>query len=399
MAEVRDLAGPGLREGRTASRALGYAQVLRFLDGEWSQEQAAAQTVRATRRFARRQESWFRRDPRITWLDGADLAADGRLAGRALAYDQVMRFAKGHGTGNDFLILPDPDDELTLSPELRRAALRPAHRARRGRVLRVVRAACPGGRDPARSGSWTTATPTAASPRCAATGSGCSPATCSATAWPRARSSPWPRGPGCGRSARSRSGEITVDMGAPVVARPERAMVGGRACEGLAVSLGNPHLACVVDVPVAELRPVRPPGGRPARGFPTASTSRCVRVPGDGRLDMRVHERGIGRHAVLRDRGVGRWRRPLAAGTAAAGAGRLGGAGSRAADLAVTLTGTTSLLTGPAVIVAEGELDEAWLPGQTDESIRNARSDPNSGRASAPASLAGADRWSVDCLA
>jgi tRNA dimethylallyltransferase len=68
VAEVSELAERGLREGRTASRALGYAQVLRFLAGEWPQEQAAAETVRATRRFARRQESWFRRDPRITWL-------------------------------------------------------------------------------------------------------------------------------------------------------------------------------------------------------------------------------------------------------------------------------------------------------------------------------------------
>jgi tRNA dimethylallyltransferase len=69
VAEVRELAGRGLREGRTASRALGYAQVLRFLAGEWTEEQAAADTVLATRRFARRQESWFRRDPRISWLE------------------------------------------------------------------------------------------------------------------------------------------------------------------------------------------------------------------------------------------------------------------------------------------------------------------------------------------
>ena len=60
----------GLREGRTASRALGYAQVLRFLDGDWSEAEAAAQTVQATRRFVRRQESWFRRDPRVSWLPG-----------------------------------------------------------------------------------------------------------------------------------------------------------------------------------------------------------------------------------------------------------------------------------------------------------------------------------------
>ena len=79
--EVRRLSGAGLREGRTASRALGYAQVLRFLSGEWTEEQARDETVRATRRFARRQESWFRRDDRVTWLD----AADPDLAGRALA--------------------------------------------------------------------------------------------------------------------------------------------------------------------------------------------------------------------------------------------------------------------------------------------------------------------------
>jgi tRNA dimethylallyltransferase len=76
--EVRALAAVGLREGRTASRALGYAQVLGFLDGQWSEDEAAAQTIQATRRFIRRQESWFRRDPRISWLSGG---ADDVLAG------------------------------------------------------------------------------------------------------------------------------------------------------------------------------------------------------------------------------------------------------------------------------------------------------------------------------
>ncbi|MET7464266.1 tRNA (adenosine(37)-N6)-dimethylallyltransferase MiaA [Nonomuraea sp. NPDC005501] len=73
--EVRGLLDRGLARGRTASRALGYAQVLRFLEGEWTEEQAFAETVRATRRFARRQESWFRRDPRVHWLpyDAPDL--------------------------------------------------------------------------------------------------------------------------------------------------------------------------------------------------------------------------------------------------------------------------------------------------------------------------------------
>jgi tRNA dimethylallyltransferase len=67
--EVRRLEAHGLREGKTASRALGYAQMLRHLAGQWTLEQARDETVRATKRFARRQESWFRRDPRITWLN------------------------------------------------------------------------------------------------------------------------------------------------------------------------------------------------------------------------------------------------------------------------------------------------------------------------------------------
>ncbi|MFI7502596.1 tRNA (adenosine(37)-N6)-dimethylallyltransferase MiaA [Streptomyces sp. NPDC049687] len=74
VAEVRALEAQGLREGRTASRALGYQQVLAALAGECTEAEARAETVRATKRFARRQDSWFRRDPRVHWLSGA--AAD-----------------------------------------------------------------------------------------------------------------------------------------------------------------------------------------------------------------------------------------------------------------------------------------------------------------------------------
>jgi tRNA dimethylallyltransferase len=70
--EVRRLAEHGLREGRTANRALGYQQVLAFLDGAITEEQAKEQTVTGTRRFARRQDSWFRKDPRITWVGWDD---------------------------------------------------------------------------------------------------------------------------------------------------------------------------------------------------------------------------------------------------------------------------------------------------------------------------------------
>ncbi|MCE3553809.1 tRNA (adenosine(37)-N6)-dimethylallyltransferase MiaA [Pseudonocardia sp. RS11V-5] len=70
--ETRGLLEKGLREGRTASRALGYQQVVAALDGAYDLATATEETVRATRRFVRRQRSWFRRDPRIHWLDGAD---------------------------------------------------------------------------------------------------------------------------------------------------------------------------------------------------------------------------------------------------------------------------------------------------------------------------------------
>ena len=69
--EVRALEARGLREGRTASRALGYQQVLRYLAGECTLAEARDETVQATRRFVRRQRSWFRRDPAVVWLDGA----------------------------------------------------------------------------------------------------------------------------------------------------------------------------------------------------------------------------------------------------------------------------------------------------------------------------------------
>lgn len=72
VAEVRTLADAGLREGRTASRALGYQQVLSFLDGDISEQEAFDRTVIGTRRFARRQQAWFGKDPRVIWVDFDD---------------------------------------------------------------------------------------------------------------------------------------------------------------------------------------------------------------------------------------------------------------------------------------------------------------------------------------
>jgi tRNA dimethylallyltransferase len=85
LEEVRELLPVGLRSSPTAGKALGYAQLLSVLDDNGTVagnlDEAVAVTVRATRRFVRRQRSWFRRDPRIEWLDGG--APD--LLTRALA--------------------------------------------------------------------------------------------------------------------------------------------------------------------------------------------------------------------------------------------------------------------------------------------------------------------------
>ncbi len=70
--EVRALLSDGLADSPTASRALGYAQVLRMLKGEITEAEAIAHTQQATRRFVRRQRSWFRRDKRVRWFSTED---------------------------------------------------------------------------------------------------------------------------------------------------------------------------------------------------------------------------------------------------------------------------------------------------------------------------------------
>ncbi len=85
--EVRALQAAGLEDGRTASRALGYAQVLDFLNGRISEDEAREATVTGTRKFARRQDQWFRKDDRIHWIawdadDKLDQALE--IVGRAV---------------------------------------------------------------------------------------------------------------------------------------------------------------------------------------------------------------------------------------------------------------------------------------------------------------------------
>ncbi|OLO82077.1 tRNA (adenosine(37)-N6)-dimethylallyltransferase MiaA [Actinomyces naeslundii] len=75
--EVETLIGQGIREGETAPRAIGYAQALAVIDGTMSVSEAVDSTALATRQLASRQIKWFRRDPRVRWID-VELTEDGR---------------------------------------------------------------------------------------------------------------------------------------------------------------------------------------------------------------------------------------------------------------------------------------------------------------------------------
>jgi diaminopimelate epimerase len=280
-----------------------------------------------------------------------------------------MRFAKGHGTGNDFLILADPDDAMALSPDLV-ASLCDRHTGLGADgILRAVRAstACHG---PA-AAEWFMDYRNADGSLAEMCGNGIRVFACYLLGHGLADGPEFAVATRAGlRQVREEAGgEITVDMGAPTVTGHSTAVIGSGQYEGLEVSLGNPHLACVVDRPVAELDLSAPPLVDHGR-LPDGANVEVVQVRGDRHLDMRVYERGSGATLSCGTGAVAAAVAAAAAAPAAVGRGARNGRARPAGTwtvqvpggtLIVTLTGTTSLLTGPAVIVAEGELDEAWL--------------------------------------
>ncbi|AQX14821.1 tRNA (adenosine(37)-N6)-dimethylallyltransferase MiaA [Tessaracoccus lapidicaptus] len=88
--EVRGLVSAGLRDGQTAVRAIGYRQVVDFLDGACSEDEAREAVKRATRQFFRKQLGWYRRDPRITWLPAGDPMNVGRIVAALRSDDQAQ---------------------------------------------------------------------------------------------------------------------------------------------------------------------------------------------------------------------------------------------------------------------------------------------------------------------
>lgn len=296
-----------------------------------------------------------------------------------------MRFAKGHGTENDFVILVDPAGGQGLSPGL--AARLCDRRAGIGAdgVLRAVRTeALAAGHGPGPAGGGDGG---AAGPNGSAPGSGAAPV----PEWfMDYRNHDGSTAEMCGNGIRvfarylaerglaigpvftvatrsgfrrvrlEEDGDVTAEMGAVTLLGPGRAVLagpGGLACDGLRVSVGNPHLACLVDAPLAGFDLTGAPQLDAAQ-FPEGGNVELVRVTGPGTAEMRVHERGSGE---TRSCGTGA---VAAAAAAAAAAGQNQGSWQVSVpggQLTVTLAAGAGWLRGPAVIVAEGELDDAWL--------------------------------------
>ena len=315
-----------------------------------------------------------------------------------------MRFAKGHGTENDFVILVDPDGEQGLPPGLAtRLCDRRAGIGADG-VLRAVRTTALAG-GAGISGTETNAGEIGEIGGTGGTGSNSAVAGNGSGSGPRAapewfmdyRNSDGSPAEMCGNGLRvfarylagrglatgpaftvatrcgprqvslHDDGSVTAEMGGVTVLAPGRAVVGGVTCDGLRVSVGNPHLACLVDAPLARFDLTGPPQLDPAQ-FPQGGNVELVRVTGPGQAQMRVYERGSGE---TRSCGTGAVAAAAAAATAAGqdhGRWQISVPGGR---LTVTLDPGAAWLTGPAVIVAEGDLTDAWLAATTVRSDRS----------------------------
>ncbi|WP_030175838.1 diaminopimelate epimerase [Spirillospora albida] len=272
-----------------------------------------------------------------------------------------MRFIKGHGTENDFVILPDPDGELDLAPgAVARLCDRRAGIGGDG-VLRVVRtkAAGPGVAEH-QDAEWFMDYRNADGSLAEMCGNGirvfarylvdaglASPGEFDVAT--RA---------GLKRVSLGTSGDVTVDMGPPRYLGMAETSLVGATYRGAGVSVGNPHLACRVDAPVAALDLSTAPIFD-ADVFPEGVNVEFFRALGEHHVEMRVFERGSGET------------RSCGTGTVAVAVAAAMGASGRAEDgtwpdgewtvdvpggrVTVTLAGGTSLLKGPAVLVAEGE--------------------------------------------
>lgn len=273
-------------------------------------------------------------------------------------------FLKGHGTENDFVLLPDLDATLDLT----RARVRALCDRRAGLgadgVLRVVRAKAIEDR-PAdvADDMWFMDYRNADGSIAEMCGNGVRVFARYLVDAGLVAGGEFVVGSRAGARAVAveTNGEVTVDMGPSRVTGTSTATVAGASLTGVAVDVGNPHLVCEVAGPdrLAELDLTVPPGYDPA-AFPDGVNLEFVVVAVPDRLRMRVHERGVGET------------RSCGTGTVAAVTGVLHARGltSGAASVdvpggqvRVTVTEQGCTLAGPAVFVARGELETGWWRG------------------------------------
>jgi diaminopimelate epimerase len=276
-----------------------------------------------------------------------------------------MRFAKGHGTGNDFVILPDPDGRLELTPELVAGLCDRHFGIGADGVLRVVRAAVAGPDAVGQAAEWFMDYRNADGSIAEMCGNGIR------VFAKYLLDEGWAAGSEVAIATRTGTrvvraepdGQFTVDMGPAVVLGDGEALAGDQRLTGLAISVGNPHLACIIDQPVAAVDLSGPRVVRPAELTDGANVE-VVRVIGEHAIEMRVHERGSG---LTLSCGTGAVASVVAAAAAAgewpAGPGVPWTVTVPGGQLAVMPSATASLLTGPADIVAVGELSGDWVAG------------------------------------
>jgi diaminopimelate epimerase len=268
----------------------------------------------------------------------------------------MVAFVKGHGTQNDFVLLPDPDGTLDLTP----ARVRALCDRRRGLgadgVLRVVRTVAGwDGPGPVPDAEWFMDYRNADGSVAEMCGNGVRVfarylASAGLVDGPFALAT---RG-GTKYVRFTPDGEVAVEMGPVRLGRPGVATVCGRAVPGVGVDVGNPHLVCVTDTPLDALDLSSAPGFDPEL-FPHGVNVEFVTVrPGTDSVSMRVYERGVGET------------RSCGTGTVAVAAAVLDGRDGAltvhvpGGRVRVELAGGAATLTGPAELVAAGELTSAW---------------------------------------
>lgn len=272
---------------------------------------------------------------------------------------QGIEFLKGHGTENDFVLLPDPSGMLDLTPS-RVRALCDRHRGMGADgVLRVVPGALVSDVPPGTSpDDWFMDYRNADGSVAELCGNGARVFARYLTDAGFVSDREFRIGSRSGsRTVRCHEdGSVTVEMGQVQRSGTSTVTVAGAAFTGLVVDVGNPHLACLTEVAVEQLDLTVPPGHDPAI-FPHGVNVEFLNVLSAGQLRMRVHERGVGET------------RSCGTGTVAALAAVLdsqdqdtGGADVQVSGgrLHVEITGDGSTLTGPAVLVAHGRLTLDW---------------------------------------